>query len=91
MQNKDMILESTKKALVNFENIKECIQGLYELFKIILPNNSIYLQMGQDNIKALYQNFIELMVNELGTKEFMKKIKSSEIDLDIPLQNLFKL
>lgn len=86
-----MILESTKKALVNFENIKECIQGLYELFKIILPNNSIYLQMGQDNIKALYQNFIELMVNELGTKEFMKKIKSSEIDLDIPLQNLFKL
>ncbi|MFX1322721.1 MAG: hypothetical protein ACFFBZ_00140 [Promethearchaeota archaeon] len=91
MQSKDIILESTKKALVNFENIKECIRGLYELFKIILPNNNIYLQMGQDNIEALYQNFIELMVNELGTKEFMKKIKSSEIDLDLPLQNLFKL
>ena len=91
MQSKDIIFESTKKAIVNFENIKECIQGLYELFKIILPNNNIYLQMGQDNIEALYQNFIELLVNELGTKEFMKKVKSAEIDLDLPLENIFKL
>lgn len=47
--------------------------------------------MGQDNIEALYQNFIELMVNELGTKEFMKKVKCAEIDLDMPLENIFKL
>ncbi|MGB5910619.1 MAG: hypothetical protein WBH31_05430 [Promethearchaeia archaeon] len=91
MQSKDIIFESTKKSLVNFENIKECIQGLYEILKIALPNNNIYLQMGQDNIEALYQNFIELMVNELGTKEFMKKVKSAEIELDIPLENIFKL
>ncbi|MFX0140861.1 MAG: hypothetical protein ACFFDN_44900, partial [Candidatus Hodarchaeota archaeon] len=69
MQSKDIIYESTKKALVNFENIKECIQGLSELLKIALPNNNIYLQMGQDNIEALYHNFIELIVNEIGTKE----------------------
>ena len=91
MQSKDIIFESTKKALVNFENIKECIQGLYEILKITLPNNNIYLKMGQDNIEALYQNFIELLVNELGTKEFMKKVKSAEIDLDMPLENLFRL
>jgi hypothetical protein len=91
MQSKDIIFESTKKALVNFENIKECIQGLYEILKITLPNNNIYLQMGQDNIEALYQNFIELLVNELGIKEFMKKVKSAEIDLDMPLENLFRL
>ena len=88
MQSKDIIFESTKKALVNFENIKECIQGLYEILKIALPNNNIYLHMGQDNIEALYQNFIELMVNELGTKEFMKKVKTAEIDLDLPLENI---
>ncbi|MFX1359792.1 MAG: hypothetical protein ACFFBT_07400 [Promethearchaeota archaeon] len=86
MQNKDIIFESTKKALVNFENIKECIQALYEIFKIALPDNNIYHQMGQDNIEALYQNFIELLVNELGTKEFMKKVKSAEIDLEMPLE-----
>jgi len=91
MQSKDIIFELTKKALVNFENIKESIHGLYEILKIVIPNDNIYLQMGQDNIEALYQNFIELMVNELGTKEFMKKIKSAEIDLDMPLENMFKL
>lgn len=91
MQSKDIIFESTKKALINFENIKECIQGLYEILKIVLPNNNIYFQMGQDNIKFLYQNFIELMINELGTKEFMKKIKSAEVDLDMPLENIFKI
>lgn len=91
MQNKEIIFESIKKALVNFENIKECIQGLYEILKITLPNNNIYLKMGQDNIEALYQNFVELLVNELGTKEFMKKVKSAEIDLDMPFENLFRL
>lgn len=90
MQSKDLIFELTKKALINFENIKECIQGLYEILKIALPSNHIYLKMGQDNIEALYQNFIELMINELGTNEFMKKIRSAEVDLFIPFESMFK-
>jgi hypothetical protein len=44
--------------------------------------------MGQDNIEALYENLLELMVNELGTIEFMKKLKTAEVDLDLPLGNL---
>ena len=85
MENKDIIFESTKKALINFEKIKYCIQGLSEILKIVLVNDNIYFQMAQDNIEALYQNLIELMVNEVGTKEFMKKIKSAEVDLDMLL------
>lgn len=91
MQSKDIIFESTKKSLINFENIKESIQGLYDILKIILPSDDIYFQMGQDNIKSLYRNFIELMINELGTTEVMKKVKNAEIDLDISLENGFKL
>lgn len=86
----DRVLDSTKQAIINFENIKDCMQGLYEILKITLSRDNIYFQMGQDNIENLYQNFLELMVNELGAKEFMKKVKSSEIDLDLPLDNLFK-
>jgi len=85
MESKDIVFESTKKALVSFEKIKYCIQGLSDIIKIVLVDNNIYFQMAQDNIEALYQNFIELMVNEVGTKEFMKKIKSAEIDLDMLL------
>ena len=46
--------------------------------------------MGQDNIEALYENLLELMLNELGTIQFMKKLKSAEVDLDLPLDNLLK-
>ena len=82
MAKVDIVYESTKKAINNFENIKECIQGLYEILKITLPSGNMYLNLGQDNIEALYENFLELMVNELGTVEFMKKLKSAEVDLD---------
>jgi len=90
MTNENVVRESTKKALNNFENIKECIQGLYEILKITLPSENMYFNMGQDNIEALYENLLELMVNELGTIEFMKKLKSAEVDLDLPLDNLLK-
>ncbi|MFX0059328.1 MAG: hypothetical protein ACFE85_07660 [Candidatus Hodarchaeota archaeon] len=90
MNNKETIFESAKKALANFENIKECIQGLYEILKITLPSDNIYFQIGQDNIEALYQNFIELMVNELGAKQFIEKLKRSEVNLDISLDSLSK-
>ena len=90
MDNMDEVFESTKLAMTSFENIKEAIQGLYEILKINLPHENIYLQMGQDNMEALYQNLLELMVNELGTIEFMKKIKNAEIDLNLPLDNLLK-
>ncbi len=88
MENTDIIYESTKKAMINFEKIKECIQGLYEVLKITLPSEDIYLKIGQDNIEHLYENLLELMVNEIGTVEFMKKLKSAEVDLDLPLDNL---
>ncbi len=84
------IFESTKKAMTNFENIKDCIQGLYEILKINISQDNIYFQMGQDNMEALYQNFLELMINEPGTIEFMRKLKNAEIDLDLPLDNLLR-
>ena len=90
MTDEDIVNESTKKALSNFENIKECIQGLYEILQITLTSENTYFNMGQDNIEALYENLLELMVNELGTVEFMKKLKSAEVDLDLPLNNLLK-
>ena len=86
----DDVFELTKQSLTNFENIKECIQGIYEVLKINLSHENIYFQIGQDNMEALYQNLLELMVNNVGTIEFMKKLKNAEIDLDLPLDNLLR-
>jgi len=86
----DDVFELAKQSLRNFENIKECIQGIYEVLKINLSHENIYFQIGQDNMEALYQNLLELMVNDVGTIEFMKKLKNAEIDLDLPLDNLLR-
>lgn len=86
----DDVFELTKQSLINFENIKECIQGIYQVLKINLSYDNIYFQIGQDNLEALYQNLLELMINDVGTIEFMKKLKNAEIDLDLPLDNLIK-
>jgi hypothetical protein len=85
MQSKDIILESTQRAIINFQNIKDCIQGLYEILSISQSDKNVYFKLGVDNIEALYENLLELVVNETGMMEFIKKIKRSEIDLDIPL------
>ena len=90
MTDVDVVYESTKKSLNNFENIKECIQGLYEILKITIPSENMYFNMGQDNIEALYENLLELMLNASGTIEFMKKLRNAEIDLDLPLDNVLK-
>ena len=90
MQSKFTPIELTRQAIFNFQNIKECLKGLHDILNITIPSNNIYLKIGEDNIEALYQNFIELMTNETGAQEFIAKIKRSEIDLDIPIDNLSK-
>ena len=86
----DKLLTCTNQALINFENMKMCIQGLSEILTITLPSENIYYQIGQDNIEALYQNFLELMYNVIGTNEFMKKLQKSEVNLDMPSEGLSK-
>jgi hypothetical protein len=83
----DKLLSSTNHAIRNFENMKKCIEGLFEILNITLSSDNIYFKMGEDNIEALYGNFLELMFNILGTNELMKKLQNSEINLDIPSDN----
>ena len=78
------------KAEENFDNIKEAIKGLYEVLHITLAGKEedIYYEIGKDNIKALYKNLIELLLNDYGLRKIIKKIKNSDIDLDIVLNEL---
>jgi len=88
MSSKEPLEKSTERAITNFQNIKECIKGLYEILKISYPDSHLYFKLGADNIEALYENLLELLVNESGAGEFIRKVKRSEIDLDIPLDIL---
>ncbi|MFX1259208.1 MAG: hypothetical protein ACFFAN_15245 [Promethearchaeota archaeon] len=81
-------IKATKQAVKNFENIKEAIKGLYEILNINLKDKDIYLSIGKDNLMGLYSNLIQLLSNNYGLRQLIKKINNSELDLDIVLNEL---
>lgn len=80
--------KGTQKAIKNFENIKKSIKGLYEIINFNLTDDDIYFKTATDNLTGLYQNFLELLLNNDGLKQVVKKIKNAELELDIPLNEL---
>ena len=86
--NMDFTTDLEEKADINFEKIKASVKGIYEIFKINFSDDNIYFKMGLDNVIGIYQNFLELMLNDYGARQFMKKLRSSEVEIDIPLDFL---
>ena len=68
-----------EKAEDNFENIKESIRGLYDILNLTLTgkDDEIYYEAGKDNIKALYKNLLDLLLNDYGLRKVVKKIKTT--------------
>ena len=79
------IKDAKKKALKNFDNIKESIKGLYEILNINLDEDDIYSEAASDNLTGLYRNLLELLLNDYGLRHFVEKLKNSEVDLNIVL------
>ena len=84
--------ELTEKAEKNFDSIKEAITGLYNIINITLTDkeDDYYYKAGMDNLTGLYQNLLELLLNDFGARRFMKKLRNSEVEMDIVLNNLMK-
>ncbi|GAH02154.1 unnamed protein product [marine sediment metagenome] len=77
--------KSKEKAEKNFKNIKAAVKGLYEILDLSLSEDDFYYEAGKDNITAIYKNLIELLLNEYGLRQLLKKIQNSEVDLNIVL------
>jgi len=81
---------SVEKAEKNFNDIKESIKGLYDILNIGLADkdDQIYYEAGKENIVGLYKNIIELMLNDYGLRKVVKKIRESDIELNIVLNEI---
>ena len=77
--------KSKEKAEKSFENIKDAVKGLYEILDLSLSEDDFYYEAGKDNVTAIYKNLIELLLNEYGLRQLLKKIQNSEVDLNIVL------
>ena len=91
MIKSNILINSAEKAEKNFENIKKTIKGLMEIIRIYSPSETdIYLQLARDNIIVLYQNLIDLILNDDGVKQLKQKLKDSEIKLENLSNELLK-
>ena len=88
-KNDNISTELMEKSEENFEKIKEAIRGLYDILNFALENKQdCYYKAGLDNLTGLYQNLLEMLLNDYGTRKLMKKLRNSELDLDIVLNKL---
>jgi len=85
-------IESAEQASKNFENIRKSLTGLLEILNITLSDNGneFYFNFALDNIDGLYQNFLELILNEQGLPKFLHKLKHSDIEVGIPYGEILK-
>ena len=88
--NMEFTTDLESRADENFDKIKASVKGIYEIFKINFSDDDIYFKAGLDNVIGIYQNFLELMLNDYGARQFMKKLRSSEVEIDIPLDFLLE-
>ncbi|TFG04162.1 MAG: hypothetical protein EU539_11360 [Promethearchaeota archaeon] len=78
-------MDSTDQAIKNFENVKEALKGIYEILNINISEKDVYFKLASDNIIALYQNFLEMVMNDNSAKIIKRKLKNCELEADIPL------
>ncbi|MHA1688517.1 MAG: hypothetical protein ACTSUN_04150 [Promethearchaeota archaeon] len=79
-------LDRTEKAENNFKNIKESIKGLYEILNLTLNKDDLYHELAMENLTGLYQNLVEMLLNDYGLRKLIEKLHDQEIDLDIKLE-----
>ncbi|MFX1392992.1 MAG: hypothetical protein ACFFAH_05380 [Promethearchaeota archaeon] len=83
--------KSTEKAVESYDNIKKALKGLMELARINSPSdNDIYFNLAQDNIIVLYQNVIDLIMNDNGIKQLQKKLQESELNKDTQINRFLQ-
>lgn len=84
--------ELLELATKNFENIRQSLTGLLELLNITFSENEnkIYFDLALDNIDGLYQNFLELILNERGLNLLLHKLRHTDMEVGINLNEILK-
>jgi hypothetical protein len=91
MIKKSAPIKSIHQAEKNLDNIKECIEGLFEIIHINISEDDMYFKMGRDNLINLYKNILELVLNDFGLKQIRTKLFLSETYQNLQLDEDVKL
>ena len=72
--------KSIEEAMKYYENIKESLQGISEILNITLRENDFYHQAGNDNLKALNDNVLDILKYCFTPREVRMKVREIEFE-----------
>jgi len=64
-----------------YDKVKDALNGLFEVLNIALDPNSVYYQAGVDNLKALKNSLIDLLMKDYDTLELQDTLHRIEFDV----------
>ena len=64
-----------------YDKVKDALNGLFEVLNIALDPNSVYYQAGVDNLKALKNSLIDLLMRDYDTLELQDTLHRIEFNV----------
>ncbi|MFW9826501.1 MAG: hypothetical protein ACFFEY_02655 [Candidatus Thorarchaeota archaeon] len=69
-----------------YDKVKDALYGLFEVLNIALDPDSVYYQCGVDNLEALKNNLIDLLMKDYDTLDLQDTLRKIEFNVK---KNLF--
>ncbi len=63
-----------------YNNIRESLSGLKEIFKINFLENNIYYQCATDNLETIHDTIIDLLKHMYSPREVRMRLREIEYD-----------
>ena len=87
MSKSESTLKLTNKAEENFNLMKDSIKGVHDVLKLVLDEKDVLYKVCMENLFGLYDNFLQLMMNDYGAHDFIRRLGDYEIDIRIDLDD----
>ncbi|MHA2394250.1 MAG: hypothetical protein ACXAEX_20125 [Promethearchaeota archaeon] len=64
-----------------YDKVRDALHGLFEVLNIALDPKSVYYQCGVDNLKALKEGLLDLLMKDFDTLELQDTLRRIEFNV----------
>ena len=79
--NEESNEESSEDAWEYYDKVKNALNGLFEVLNVALEPDNILYKCGIDNLEALKNGLIELLMKDYDTLELQDTLRRIEFDV----------
>ena len=73
--------DNNEEAWEYYDKVRDALNGLFEVLNVVLEPDNILYQCGVDNLEALKNNLIDLLMKDYDTLELQDTLRKIEFDV----------